>query len=211
MNRRDALKQLAAVSAALPLANLAWAKEPFVVLNPAQQTDDPSKIEILEFFHYGCPHCRDFDPLVEAWSKKLPADVSFRQVPAIWNNPQLAALARLFYAAEASGDLHALHGKVFVAVQDERRPLHTEDGVGEWIGGKVADPAKFMDAYKSFGVNSKLQRADQLARAMKVQGVPTMAVDGRFLTSATMAGGHEGTLKVVDELAGRVRKERGAK
>ena len=211
MNRRDVLKQLAAVSAALPLANLAWAKDPFVVLNPAQPTDDPSKIEIIEFFHYGCPHCRDFDPLVAAWSRKLPADVSFRHVPAIWNNPQLAALARLFYAAEASGDLKTLHEKVFVAVQDERRPLHTEDGVREWIDGKVADPAKFMEAYKSFGVNSQLQRADQLARAMKIQGVPTVAVDGRFLTSASMAGSHDGALQVVDQLVERIRKERGGK
>ncbi len=211
MNRRDALKQLVGVSAALPFANLAWAKDPFVVLNPAQKTDDPSKIEILEFFHYGCPHCRDFDPLAEAWSKKLPADVSFRQVPAIWNNPQLQGLARLFYAADVSGNLHALHPKVFAAVQDEKRPLHTEEGVRDWIAGKVSDPAKFMDAYKSFGVNSMLQRADQLARAMQIRGVPTLAVDGRFLTSASMAGSHESALKVVDQLIERVRKERGGK
>jgi thiol:disulfide interchange protein DsbA len=75
----------------------------------------------------------------------------------------------------------------------------------------VADPAKFMDAYKSFGVNSKLQRADQLARAMKIQGVPTVAVDGRFLTSASMAGSHDGALQVVDQLVERIRKERGGK
>lgn len=211
MKRRDALKQLAAVSAALPFVRLAWAQDPFVVLNPAQKTDDPSKIEVVEFFHYGCPHCSDFDPLVEAWSKKLAADVSFRQVPAIWNNPQLSGLARLFYAAQVSGEAHALHSKVFVAVQEERRPLHTEEGVRDWIAGKVADSAKFMDAYKSFGVNSMLQRADQLARAMKIQGVPTVVVDGRFLTSASMTGSHEGTLKVVDQLIERARKERGSK
>ena len=186
-------------------------KDPYLVLNPAQKTDDPTKIEILEFFHYGCPHCRDFDPLLEAWVKKLPADVSFRQVPAIWNNPQLSGLARLFYAAEVSGDLHAVHPKVFAAVQEEKRPLHTEEGVRDWIAGKVADSAKFMDAYKSFGVNSMLQRADQLARAMRIQGVPTVVVDGRFVTSASMAGSHQNALKVTDELIERIRKERGGK
>ena len=211
MNRRDALKQFAAISAALPFANIAWAKEPFEVLDPAQKTDDPSKIEILEFFHYGCPHCRDFEPLVEAWRKKQPDDVSFRQVPAIWNNPQLSALARLFYAAEVSGELPAVHQKAFIAIQEEKRQLFDETQVRDWIADKVSDSAKFMAAYTSFGVNSMLQRADQLARAMRIQGVPTVVVDGRFLTSASMAGSHEEALKVLDQLIVRVRKERGGK
>ena len=210
MNRRDALKQLAVLAAlASPVAGAWAANEAFQVLNPAQPTDDPSKIEVVEFFHYGCPHCRDFDPLLEGWVRKLPQDVVFRRVPAIWNNPQLAGLARLYYAAEITGDLHALHGKVFAAVQSEKRPLHTEAGVSDWIQGKVADPAKFMDAYKSFGVNSMLQRADQRGRAMKIQGVPTLAIDGKFLTSASMAGSHEAALKTADELIARARKERG--
>lgn len=209
MNRRDALKQLAALAAlASPVAGAWAAEESFQVLNPPQATDDPSKIEVVEFFHYGCPHCRNFDPLLESWLKKLPADVAFRRVPAIWNSQQLAGLARLYYAAEVSGDLHALHGKVFAAVQDDKRPLHTEAGVSEWIQGKVADPKKFMDAYKSFGVNSMLQRADQRARDMKIQGVPTLAIDGKFLTSASMAGSHEAALKKADELIARARRER---
>ncbi len=211
MNRRDALKQLAVLAATVPPAMCAWAKDPYTVLDPVQKTDDPSKIEIIEFFHYGCPHCRDFDPLVEAWRKKLPADVSFRHVPAIWNNAQLGGLARLFYAAKTTGDLDALHSKVFVAVQDDKQPLYTEDGAREWIEGKVADSKKFMDAYKSFGVNSMLQRADQLARAMKIQGVPSVVVEGKYLTSASLSGSHEDTLKVLDQLIARVRKERGAK
>lgn len=210
MNRRDALK-LSALALALPTASVSWAQSPFTVLNPPQKGDDPSKIEVVEFFHYGCPHCRDFDPLVEAWRKKQAADVSFRQVPAIWDNPQLSALARLFYAAEVSGELAAVHSQAFIAVQEQKRQLFTEEQVREWIEGKVGDSAKFMAAYTSFGVNSMLQRADQLARAMRIQGVPTVAVDGRFLTSASMAGSHEAALKVVDQLIERVRKERGGK
>ncbi|MBS0555669.1 MAG: DsbA family protein, partial [Proteobacteria bacterium] len=85
---------------------------------------------------------------------------------------------------------------------------HAEAGVSEWIQGKVADPKKFMDAYKSFGVNSMLQRADQRARDMKIQGVPTLAIDGKFLTSASMAGSHEAALKKADELIARARRER---
>lgn len=210
MNRRDALK-LAALALTLPSASVAWAKDAFTVLNPPQKSDDPSKIEIIEFFHYGCPHCRDFDPLVAVWKKKLPADVAFRHVPAIWNNAQLGGLARLYYAAEASGTLDALHAGIFGAVQDDKRPLFTEEQVREWIDGKVADPVKFIETYKSFGVNSMVQRADQLARAMKIQGVPTVVVDGKYVTSASLTGSHEDTLKVTDELIARVRKERSAK
>lgn len=210
MNRRDALK-LAGLAIALPAANVAWANETYQVLNPAQKGDDPSKIEVIEFFHYGCPHCRDFDPLVQDWKKKLPADVAMRVVPAVWGNAQLAGLARLYYTAEISGELGALQSAVFAAVQDDKRPLFNEEQVREWVTGKVADPAKFMETYKSFGVGSQVQRADQLARAMKIQGVPAMVIDGRFLTSASMTGSHENTLKVADELIARVRKEREGK
>jgi len=210
MNRRDALK-LSALALALPTASVSWAQSPFTVLNPPQKGDDPSKIEVVEFFHYGCPHCRDFDPLISDWKKKLPEDVSFRAVPAIWNNAQLTGLARLYYAAEVSGQLDAIHGAVFVAVQEEKRPLFTEEQVREWVSGKVADPAKFMDAYKSFGVNSLVQRADQLARAMKVQGVPTVVIDGTYVTSASLSGSHVNTLRVTDQLIARVREERKGK
>ncbi|HRP22405.1 thiol:disulfide interchange protein DsbA/DsbL [Thauera sp.] len=210
MKRRDALK-LATLALTLPAASLARAQTSYTVLNPPQPGDDPGKIEVIEFFHYGCPHCRDFDPLISDWKKKLPADVAFRAVPAIWNNAQLTGLARLYYATEVSEQLDAIHAAVFVAVQDEKRPLFTEEQVRDWVSGKVADPAKFMDAYKSFGVNSMLQRADQLARAMKIQGVPTVVIDGKYVTSASLSGSHQNTLKVADELIARARQERGAK
>ncbi|MDX5410506.1 MAG: thiol:disulfide interchange protein DsbA/DsbL [Thauera sp.] len=211
MNRRDALK-LAGLALVLPASGAAWANSgTYQVLNPAHKGDDPSKIEVIEFFHYGCPHCRDFDPLVSAWKKKLPADVVFRPVPAVWNNPQLAGLARLYYAAEISGERDKLQSAIFAAVQDEKRPLFNEEQVREWVTGKVADPAKFIETYKSFGVGSLVQRADQLARAMKIQGVPSVVVDGKYLTSASMSGSHENTLKVAEELIERARKERAVK
>ncbi len=211
MNRRDALK-LAGLALVLPASSAAWANNgTYQVLNPEQKGDDPSKIEVIEFFHYGCPHCRDFDPLITVWKKKLPADVAFRAVPAVWNNAQLGGLARLYYTAEISGELAKLQESIFAAVQDEKRPLFNEEQVREWVTGKVADPARFMETYKSFGVGSLVQRADQLARAMKIQGVPSVVVDGKYLTSASMSGSHENTLKVADELIERARKERAGK
>lgn len=210
MNRRIALKQLAALAVlAGPAAQVlaAPASGPYQTLDPAVPTDSKDKLEVIEFFHYGCPHCRAFDPLLEPWVKRLPADVAFVRVPAIWGNAQLARLAQLYYAIEVSGKVDQLHGKVFTAVQDDKVPLHTEDGVREWVAKQGVDAKAFMDAYKSFGVQSMLKRADQVARAYKIQGVPTMAVDGRYLTSASMTGSHEATLKMVDELLGRTRSQ----
>lgn len=209
MNRRIALKQLAALTALAAPAARAFAQAPdsFQTLEPAIPTDNKDKLEVIEFFHYGCPHCRAFDPLLEPWVKRLPADVVFVRVPAIWGNTQLAKLAQLYYAIEVSGKVEQLHGKVFAAVQDDKVPLHTEDGVREWVAKQGVDAKALMDAYKSFGVQSMLKRADQVARAYKIQGVPTMAVDGRYLTSASMTGSHEATLKVVDTLLGRARSQ----
>ncbi|MCB1886484.1 MAG: thiol:disulfide interchange protein DsbA/DsbL [Rhodocyclaceae bacterium] len=210
MDRRQALKHVAAAAglAAIGMPALAQ-REPFNTLDPVQSTEDPSRIEIIEFFHYGCPHCRDFDPLLEAWLVSLPKDVYFKRVPAIWGNPKLKALARFYYAAEATGDLHTLHGDVFAAFQTAHVALDKPEGVQEWVASKGVDADKFMAAYKSFGIESKLSRADQLARNFRVQGVPTVAVNGQYTTSASLTGSHENTLKVVDELIAKVRQSRG--
>lgn len=210
MNRRIALKQLAALAVlAGPASRVlaAPASGSFQELEPVVPTDSKGKIEVLEFFHYGCPHCRAFDPLLEPWVKRLPADVAFVRVPAIWGNAQLGKLAQLYYAIEVSGKVEQLHGKVFPAVQDDKVPLHTEDGVRDWVARQGVDAKAFMETYKSFGVQSMVKRADQVARAYKVQGVPTMAVDGRYLTSASMTGSHDATLKTVDQLLAQVRSQ----
>src|SRR6185369_2857529 len=157
MQRRQVLKQLAALGGLALVGESVLAQEgqPFVVLSPAQPTDVKGKVEVIEFFHYGCPHCRAFDPLLDQWLKTLPADVVFRRVPAIWGNPQLQGLARFYYAEEVSGDLAKLHSKVFEAVQDDKVPLNTEAGALEWVARQGVDAKKFTEAYKSFGVASK--------------------------------------------------------
>ena len=208
MNRRLAIKQLAALAgfSAIGLPAFAQAEGSYAPVSPPQPTADASKIEVIEFFHYGCPHCRDFDPLVEEWLKNLPADVYFVRVPAIWGNPKLKALAQFYYAMEATGTTETLHPKVFAAYQDLRVPLDTEEGVAEWVGKMGVDAKHFMDAYKSFGVNGKVQRADQIARNYKIRGVPTLAINGQYTTSGSTAGSHEAALKVTDELIAKIRK-----
>lgn len=212
MNRRLMLKgltALAALSATAPAVLAQAAGERYTTLPNPVSSESSGKIEVIEFFHYGCPHCRDFHPLMKAWLKDLPEDVEFRAVPAIWGNAQLRGLARLYYAAERSGHLSALEEPIFAAVQDDRLPIHTEAGVRDWIDGFDVDGKAFMDTYKSFAMQALVQRADQVARAYRVQGVPTMAVGGRYITSASMTGSHENTLEVVNELIAKVRAQGG--
>jgi len=220
MNRRDVLQQLGALALLAGPVGRALAQgqsSAYKLVEPPVPTDVPGKIEVLEFFHYACPHCHDFDPLVQEWLKKLPADVAFSRVPATWNS-QLKNLARVYYALQVTKHLDALHEKIFVAVQQDRERLFEEDGLREWIGRqKGVDVKAFMDAYKSFGVNASVGRADQLARAYKVDGVPLLAVGGRYLTSASMMSGsrdaavkevdlHKAALKEADILIEKVRR-----
>lgn len=211
MQRRQVFKLLAALGGMAMMGGSVRAQEgqTFLVLPTPMPTDVKGKVEVIEFFHYGCPHCRAFDPLLEQWLKSLPADVAFHRVPAIWGNPQLQGLARFYYAEEVTGDLAKLHSKVFEAVQDDKVPLYTEAGAMEWVAKEGVDAKKFGDAYKSFGVASKVQRADQLAKDYKIQGVPTLAIDGKYITSASMTGSHASALKMADQLIARARKEQG--
>ena len=210
MNRRQLLLQMVALAGTTAIGTLAFAQGArFAPVSPTQPTADKAKIEVIEFFHYGCPHCRDFDPLLEDWLKNVPADVVFQRVPAIWGNPQLKALAQFYYASEVTGDVAKIHPGIFAAVQDDKAPLTTEAGVAEWVASKGVDAKRFMDAYKSFSVQGKVQRADQIARAYKINGVPTLAIDGQWTTSASMAGSHEAALQVADELIAKARKAKG--
>ncbi|MCL1860553.1 MAG: thiol:disulfide interchange protein DsbA/DsbL [Proteobacteria bacterium] len=205
MNRRDVLQQLGAFALLASPVGLALgqARGSFQVLKSAVPTNAPNKIEVLEFFHYGCSHCHAFEPLVEQWARRLPDDVAFAQVPVVWGGE---GLARLYYALLVSKRLD-LHEKVFVAVQEKRLPLDKPDVVREWAEENKLDVPAFMGIYKSFGVETDVGRAKTLVSSYKIDSVPTMAVAGRFLTSATMAGNsHEGALKVVDSLIERVRK-----
>ena len=215
MQRRDVLKQLSAMLAlggvGVPVLAEGPAAGGFELVSPPQPTDAKGKVEVIEFFHYGCPHCKAFDPLLEMWVKKLPADVVFRRVPVTWGNPQLSGLAKLHLALEASGELGRLHGQVFDAVQSDKLPVNTEAGATEWVAKKGGDAKKFAEAYRSFNVQVRLQRVEQVGRDYKIQGVPTLAVDGKYFTSGSIAGTHEAALKVADQLIVKARAEQGRK
>jgi protein dithiol oxidoreductase (disulfide-forming) len=172
---------------------------------PAPVAAPAGKIEVVEFFSYGCPHCYSFEPLLEPWVKKLPADVAFRRVPAAFN-ASWEGLAKIFYALEASDQLEAMHKRVFAAIHVQRQKLDKESDIAAFVKSAGGDDAKFLDAYKSFGVATKLRQGKQLAEAYKIDGVPTLGIHGRWFTAGSLAGTHERALAVADQLIARARK-----
>lgn len=202
---------LALLSLASPAqAQLALGKD-YVVVDPALPTDNPSKIEVIEFFSYGCPHCNDLYPFVKSWAAKLPTDVAFKHVPVGFGRPQWVNLAKLYYALEVTGDAARLDGAVFHAVHEEGLNLSTNQNIGEWAVGKGVDAKKFNDAFTSFGVDSKAKRADQLAASAKITGVPAFFIDGRYLVVGQGIKSHDDLMALVNKVIDKARSERGAK
>jgi thiol:disulfide interchange protein DsbA len=172
---------------------------------PAPVNAPAGKIEVVEFFWYGCPHCNVFEPTLDAWQKKLPADVAFRRVPVAFREIYVPH-QQLYYAIEALGKVEALHRKVFYAVHSERQRLEKADDIAAFMEKNGVERAKFMEVYNSFAVQTKAKQATRLADAYKIDGVPAMGIHGRFFTSGTLAGSPEKALQVTDYLVQTLRK-----
>ena len=179
----------------------------YTVLFNQQPTESGKKIEVLEFFWYSCPHCSDLHPHLKAWLKKMPKDVSFRYVPAIFRNNWIPG-AKTFYALEALGVRDKLHDKVYDAIHLDNLDLTNEEVLFNWVAKQGVDRKKFMDAYASFAVQNLASRSAQMSRDYMLSGVPALVVDGKYLTSGKMGGTAEETLKILDELIVKVRKEK---
>ena len=176
----------------------------------------PGKFEVVEFFWYECPHCNGFEPGLEAWSKKLPADVALRRVPVWFQEVPFAAQQRLFYTLEKLGLTETLHRKVFSAIHVDRARLRTNEDIAAFALKSGIDPVRFMTTYGSPEVAALCQQARQLAEAYKIDAVPAMGVQGRYYTNGNLANagqpakgptvGNERLLAVVDTLLARVKK-----
>jgi thiol:disulfide interchange protein DsbA len=177
----------------------------FVRLTPPVATTSPGKIEVIEFFWYGCPHCNAFEPALDAWAKALPADVAFRRVPAAFNESWVPH-QRIFYALESLDLLATLHRKVFYAIHAQRMRLDKPADINAFMASNGVDVAKFSQAYDSFTVQTKARQATQLTNAYKIDGVPALGVQGRYYTSGPLAGSNERSLVVADYLIERSRK-----
>jgi protein dithiol oxidoreductase (disulfide-forming) len=147
-------------------------------------TENPGKIEVVEFFSYGCPHCSEFYAPLSAWAAKLPADVVLRRVPVGFNRDAWINLARAFYALEASGDLKKLDGPLFHAIHEEHLKLFDEPSLAEWVGQHGGNADAFAKAYTDFGVNTRTVQGDKLAADYRVEGIPAIAVAGQYVMLA---------------------------
>jgi len=173
------------------------------VAQPVPMPD--GKVDVVEFFGYWCPHCNAFEPVLDAWVHKLPAHVNFRRMPIAFNASQEPA-QRLYFALEALGLVDTLHRKVFTAMHVQQKRLDKDADIAAWAQANGADGAKILDAMKSFSVATKLRQARQLADAFKIDGVPTLGIGGRFMTSPGTAGSAERALVVTDALIAQLRK-----
>jgi thiol:disulfide interchange protein DsbA len=202
---------LAMLAVALPARAELITGRDYVPIAPVQLTDNPAKLEVLEFFSYGCPHCSEFHPTVSKWSAALPSDVVFKRVPISFGRPQWASLARLYYALEATGDLARLDGAVFKALHEGGSRLYDDKSIIEWVSAQGVDGKKFTDAYNSFGVVSKAKRGDQMAQAYRIQGVPALAVDGKYLVTGKETKGFAELTSIADQVINKARSERSKK
>ena len=172
-------------------------------------TDNKNKIEVMELFWYGCIHCYQMDPMLNEWAKKLPKDVYFKRVPAI-PRPEWAPMARAFYAMETLGVSEKLHMAIFDAVHKEKtlNPAD-EKAILEWVTLKSGlDRKKVEEAFNSFSMNATLNRAAQMFKAAGATGVPSLVIDGKYITSSTMAGGNNEALKITDDIIANIRKDK---
>jgi protein dithiol oxidoreductase (disulfide-forming) len=172
----------------------------FFELNPSQPVEAKDKIEVLEFFWYGCIHCYNLEAKLDTWLKTLPKDVEFRRVPAVFNR-RWGVDASIFYGLEALGLLDKLHRPLFEAIHRDRLRTDNWPDFSAWLQKQGVDPGKFEATVKSFGVQTKTQRATYLTTVYKIDGTPAMAVHGRYTVPSSDA-----MLNTVNQLVATVRK-----
>ncbi|CAM3668748.1 thiol:disulfide interchange protein DsbA/DsbL [Polaromonas hydrogenivorans] len=177
----------------------------YLTLDKPAATEAPAgMVEVVEFFWYNCPHCNAFEPMFDAWAKKVPKDVLVRRAPIAFR-PDFEPQQRLYYVLEAMGKVEELHKKVFNAIHLEKQQLATADQITAWVEKQGIPKAKFVEMYNSFSVSTKVRKATQLQDAYALDGVPALGINGRYFTSGTQAKTLERALQVTDYLIGQSR------
>ncbi|WP_248799756.1 thiol:disulfide interchange protein DsbA/DsbL [Pseudomonas sp. MWU13-2105] len=177
----------------------------YVELEKPVQVAVPGKIEVIEFFWYGCPHCYAFEPTINPWAEKLPSDVNFVRIPAIFGGPWNAH-GQMFLTLEAMGVENRVHKAVFEEVQKTHKMTQPEE-MADFLAGQGVDKQKFLDTFNSFAIKGQMKKSKDLAEQYGISGVPTMIVNGKYRFDLGTAGGPEAALNVADQL---IAKERAA-
>jgi thiol:disulfide interchange protein DsbA len=208
MSLRKALALVALAVLPFGAAAQSPSGQPYERLQPAQPVAEAGKIEVIEFFWYGCPHCFRLEPALNAWLKNKPADVVFKRVHAV-PSPSWIPHAKIYYTLETMGVVDKLHDKVFDAIHKDNKNLTNDKIMDAWLQQNGVDPAKYHEVEKSFTVDSKLKRANQQTGAYKVDGVPRIIVDGKLYTGPEFAGGEDKIMPAVDQMIA-VERQAGA-
>ena len=177
------------------------------ILPIVQPVETKGKVEVIEFFWYGCPHCYDFEPELSSWVKRQPKDVVFKRVPVAFRDDFMPH-SQLFYALEAMGKGDALNEKVMYAMHKENKRLLTEPEIADWVASQGIDRNTFLATYRSFAVISKARAAKQMAEAYRIDGVPTIVMQGKYVTSPSIAGTKAKAILVMDYLEEKIRKNK---
>lgn len=174
------------------------------VISPPVRALDKDKIEVAEFFWYGCSHCYSFEPMLEAWKKTLPKDVSFRGVPAVWAE-KMELHAKAYYTAEALGVLDTMHPVIFRAMNVDGKQLTSQAEIAALFTANGVSEEDFNKAFNSFGVSSQVRQGIALGKAAKITGTPALIVNGKYHVGGRKAGGQAQMLEIVNFL---IEKER---
>jgi thiol:disulfide interchange protein DsbA len=159
----------------------------YVVLDSPQRQEANGKIEVVEFFSWGCPHCYEFYPMLARWTATLPKDVSFKRVPVGLGHPEWEALARAYYALQSTGDVERLNSQIFQDIHKNHVWLYDEQSITAWVGKHGVNVARFTEAFRSFGVNTNVGQAEQRAVDYRIPGVPALAIAGKYMVGGDQA------------------------
>ena len=171
-----------------------------------QAVETGSKIEVIEFFSFSCPHCKDMEPILSPWVKQLPPDVQFRRIPVQFS-PAWTGTAKIWYTLEAMGE-EKLVPNVFTAIHSQNVRLDQDKAFFDWAAKQGLDRKKVEDVYNSFAVNGKIARAKTLVQAYNVQSVPNFVVDGKYTTDTQQPKQHAEMPPLLDKLIAKARAER---
>ena len=192
------------------MALLCWslaihAKDPYTNIIPAQPTQSVGKIEVLEVFWYGCPHCYDFEPYVKKWLASKADDVEFRRMPGIFNKTWIAH-AKAYFTAQKLGVLEKIHTPLFEALHRDRKRIYSEGELKDFFVSRGIDGDEFTRVFNSSEIETKFKQAFVMGQRYKITGVPAVIINGKYMTSGSLAGSYDNLLKTINEL---VDKERG--
>ncbi|NLA52225.1 MAG: thiol:disulfide interchange protein DsbA/DsbL [Alcaligenaceae bacterium] len=205
MKLRNKFLATALLSAAFAAPAALAQDQGYITYQQPHPSGTPDKVEVLEFFSYTCGHCALIDPLISEWKQTLSDEVELVYVPVAFN-ASMQPTQKFYYAIEALDRLD-LHSKVFDAIHKEKQRLFTEDALIDWAAKQGVDKQQITDAMSSFGVNSKARNARQITDSYRIEGTPSIAVGGRYMTSPSMTGTYEGAINQAQVLLDQILAE----